>query len=111
MSERNSHVPVEEQSGVFAGLADGDRFPRYQCVCLDDEEETGCLCAPEERALRHIAAGHTASPMTPAQREWCRREIASIEGYSESDAEGTDAQVASTVLSAWVDYCRDKGML
>jgi hypothetical protein len=49
--------------------------------------------------------------MTPAERDWCRDEIARIEGYTEKDAEGDDADVARTVLSAWTDYCRDKGLL
>lgn len=49
--------------------------------------------------------------MTPAEREWCMQEITRVEGFSPSDAEGTDAEVASTVLNAWTTYCRDKGLL
>lgn len=84
-------------------------FPTYPCACYLGED--GCICQSEERALRHIAAGNTAEPMTAEQREWCKREIVSVEGYAEKDAEGADADVARTVLHAWVDYCRDKGLM
>jgi hypothetical protein len=67
-------------------------------------------CPNEERALRAISAGEYR-PMTPAEREWCKRQISAVEGYSEADAEGADADVARTVLCAWTDYCRDKGLL
>lgn len=78
--------------------------------CLGDGHD-GCVgCPKEERALREIIAGRYR-PMTPAEREYCKREIASVEGYSESDAEGSDADVANTVLHAWQDFCRDKGLL
>lgn len=83
--------------------------PEGQC-CLGPDRD-GCLgCPKEERALREIAAGQYR-PMTQAERDYCKREIAAVEGYSENDAEGADADVARTVLSAWTDYCRDKGML
>jgi hypothetical protein len=67
-------------------------------------------CPKEERALRAICAGQYRL-MTQAEREYCKRQIAAVEGYSEADAEGADADVARTVLRAWQDYCRDKGLL
>lgn len=75
--------------------------------CMDD---AFCQCGFQERALRAISAGQYR-PMTPAERDWCKQEIAAVEGYSEKDAEGDDANVARTVLHAWTDYCRDKGLL
>jgi hypothetical protein len=78
--------------------------------CLGNGSDECQYCPKEERALRSISAGQYR-PMTPAERDWCKREIARVEGYSEADAEGTDSNVASTVLRAWQDYCRDKGLL
>jgi hypothetical protein len=50
--------------------------------------------------------------MTPEQRAWCLDEIGSIEGYNRADYEGeTDGNLARTVLSAWLDLCRDKGLV
>jgi hypothetical protein len=50
--------------------------------------------------------------MTAQQREFCLAEIASVEGHSRADYEtATDADLAAETLSAWVDFCRDKGLL
>ena len=70
----------------------------------------GCMCGREERVLRAVIAGQYR-PLTSEERAWCTREIASVEGCSESDGEGSDADAARMVLNAWVDYCRDKGLL
>lgn len=78
--------------------------------CCQGPEAEGCACAREERALRAIIAGEYR-PMTQAERDWCRGEIVAVEGYNAKDAEGSDADVARTVLHAWTDYCRDKGLL
>jgi hypothetical protein len=97
-----TQVPPDE---LFTG-------PEAPC-CLGQipgESEDCPGCPKEERALRAIIAGQYR-PMTGAERDYCKREIAAVEGYSEADAEGSDADVARTVLSAWQDYCRDKGML
>ena len=83
-------------------------FPEYPCACYDDP--TQCVCGTQERALRNVIAGK-APPMTAEQRAWCREEITRVEGYDETDAEGDDERVARTVLSAWTDFCRDKGLL
>ena len=86
-----------------------NRFSDFvDCQCGDDLP--GCVCMPEEKALRAIMAGRYR-PMTQAERDWCRDEIASVEGYTAAHAEGSDADVARMVLNAWTDYCRDKGML
>lgn len=89
-------------------------FPEMPCACLieEDQRNGSCMCMQAERALRHIAAGN-GPPMTAEQRAWCIREVVSVEGYSESDAneQTTDKDLAHNVLCAWVDYCRDKGML
>jgi len=83
---------------------------RDSAPCCQGPEAEGCACAREERALRAIIAGEYRQ-MTQAERDWCRDEIARVEGYSEKDADGSDVDVAHTVLSAWTDYCRDKGLL
>lgn len=50
--------------------------------------------------------------MTPDQREWCLVEIESVEGFDRKQHEGSaDADLAREVLAAWLEYCRDKGML
>lgn len=90
-------------------------FPEVPCSCLceEDQRDGGCMCQNAERALRQIAAGNATKPMNHEQRAWCIREVVAVEGYSESDAnENTpDCELAHNVLCAWVDYCRDKGML
>jgi hypothetical protein len=81
------------------------------CLAEDISHELQCAgCPKEERALRAIIGG-SYRPMTQAERDYCKREITSVEGYTEADAEGTDADVARTVLNAWRDYARDKGLL
>ena len=51
-------------------------------------------------------------PMTPEQREWCLKEIDSVEGYDRKDFKTADDQrLASGVIWAWTDYAKDKGML
>jgi hypothetical protein len=79
-------------------------------ACCSGPGAPGCACGREERALRAICFKQYR-PMTPAEREWCKQEITRVEGYSPQDAEGTDAEVASVVLRAWADYCRDKGLM
>lgn len=83
-------------------------FPLLGCAC-GGMEDVGCICLREERYLRHVIGG--SQQLNPEQRAWCRDEIARVEGYTVADAEGTDEDVARTVLAAWTDYCRDKGML
>lgn len=80
------------------------------CMGTENGNQQCYGCPREERALHAIMAGRYRA-MTQAERDWCKRQIASVEGYSESDAEGSDADVARTVTHAWVDYCRDKGLL
>jgi len=71
-----------------------------------------CECAPSERALRAWSGGYAAAPMTVEQREWCLGEIGRVEGWTASDhTADTDADLARNVMSAWTDYCRDKGLL
>ena len=72
-----------------------------------------CGCPPMERALRGWARSDTAMPaMTAEQRQFCLDEIKQVEGYDVADwQDGSDHAVAATVLSAWLDYCRDKGLL
>lgn len=78
------------------------------CPCAMQD---GCLCNAEERVLRLCKAGKM-QPLTPDQREECLREIGSVEGYDRKDYESLpDADVASGVLHAWADFCRDKGLL
>lgn len=82
--------------------------PTVPCSCYRDRE---CECGQTERALRAWISGQHKEPMTPEQREYCLREIESVEGFSRAQFFGaTDAQLASGVLDAWLDYCRDKGL-
>lgn len=82
------------------------------CPC---NYEPHCLCVPAERVLRLYAFANkqtTMSPMTSEMREECLIEIDRVEGYSRKDYESSsDAHLANGVLHAWVDYCRDKGLI
>jgi len=80
------------------------------CWCYGDASD-GCACGPEEKALRIIAGGK-AGAMSAGDREWCLDEIAKVEGYSRADhLDEPDHLLANSVLSAWTDFCRDKGLL
>lgn len=73
-----------------------------------------CCCAPEERVLRAYSAQRYTGPMTPAQRAWCVDEAyrAGEGTYRREElAALSDEDLARTVLSAWVDYCRSQGLL
>lgn len=73
------------------------------CPC---DRPGGCVCPKEERLLR------AGGPFTEAQRQWCRNEILSVEGFFADLIDGVDDKtLGRTVLCAWVDYCRDKGLL
>jgi len=77
-----------------------------QCGFSDADPEDQCLCGKSERVLRAKA------PLTDEQREWCRKEIDRVEGHTRADYEAADdATLASGVLDAWTDYCRDKGLM
>ena len=72
----------------------------------------GCVCDPTERALRAWGWGIYDVPMTSEQREWALNEIGQVEGYNRADHEGDDDRMlARNVMSAWADFCRDKGLL
>lgn len=88
-------------------MTDEPSFPNYPCCMPGGSEE--CVCGLAERALRHIA--FAGLDMTTEQRDWCKQEVLAVEGYDERDVEVPDSQLASTVLRAWQDYCRDKGLL
>lgn len=101
-------------------LAVEHRFPQYPCLCVFEEESCLCGTESEERALRFIARGERGAryapcvplaPMSAEQRAWCIAEILSVEGYDKVAEDITDSELAETVLNAWTDYCRDKGML
>lgn len=89
------------------------------CHCYPEEERqardrgcTHCVCGESEKALRGWLNGRITTPMTPEQREWCYSEIDCIEAHDREDyVTGTDAELASGVLNAWGDYCKDKGLL
>ena len=87
-----------------------DQWPDAPC-CWPDYPG-GCICPPMEKALRAWKAGRYIAKMTPEQREACLTEIDKVEGYRRAEHETeSDGDLANTVLSAWVDYCRDKGMI
>lgn len=82
------------------------------CQCFGSEWT--CMCGPLERVLRIYAyqATHALPAMTPKQKEWCVNEIVYCsEGTTRRDVEGgDDQQLARAVLSAWLDFARDKGL-
>lgn len=97
--------------GMIKGVFEGISVP----CCWDGTENANepCVCGADERILRAYA-GMTRNlpPMTPVQREWCLDEIGQIEGYERKEHEqDPDYLLASTVLHAWTDFCRDKGLL
>lgn len=73
----------------------------------------GCACAPMERALRAWSGGYEGIPaMTAEQRNACLDEIGQVEGWIRSEhADLSDGDLARNVLSAWMDFCRDKGLI
>lgn len=89
------------------------------CHCYPQEEQeanakggTHCVCGDTEKALRGWLNGRITTPMTPEQREWCYNEIDAVEAHDRADFEsGTDAELALGVLTAWQDYCQDKGLM
>jgi hypothetical protein len=103
-----------KRSAYGLAVSAGDVFPAVEymdCICLSpaEQEESGCMCSLEERALRHCIARRTT--LTAEQRKYCHDQIVAVEGYNESDTQGSDSDLAHTVLRAWMDFCRDKGML
>lgn len=77
-----------------------------------DLEADLCVCLYSERALRGFMERRPGTPvaMTLEQREWCLSQIEQVEGYDRRQYEDdSDRDLASTVLSAWTDYARDKG--
>lgn len=85
-------------------------WPKAPCCTGRPDED--CLCPTNERALRGWMDGHLSMPMTNEQREYCLQEIASVEGYDASEyRDDTDADLARATIGAWIDYCRDKGLL
>lgn len=96
---------TEVKVDVFEGLE------TVQCCYAGSGEH--CVCPHSERILRAFADHALSLPnMTQQQREWCLNEIGSVEGYERGDyANCSDSDLAITVLHAWTDYCRDKGLL
>lgn len=90
-------------------------FPVCPCQCVEAcnaMNESHCMCPPVERALRGYISNGQSRPMSPEEREWCLQEIDNVEGHSRNDhANETDSDLARGVMSAWVDYCQDKGMM
>lgn len=84
------------------------------CQCFLYATHGDCVCGTTEKALRAWCnpIGVKTNPMTAPQREWCLSEIDSVEDYRREDyATMPDELVANGVLVAWMDYCRDKGLL
>lgn len=83
------------------------------CKCFNDRRS--CLCQDGERALHHYAAKNTLPPMTPEQRAWCLAEVRSVEGMDSETREledgADDNTYAHYTLRAWIEYCRDKGLI
>lgn len=96
--------------GMVKNVFEGISAP---CCWEGTQEEGSCVCGADERVLRAYCDSSRSLPaMTPNQREWCLDEIGQIEGYERSEHEqDSDSDLARTVLHAWTDYCRDKGLL
>jgi hypothetical protein len=87
---------------------EGPEFPGYPC-CRAVVEES-CVCGNQERALRYLASGAAAAPLTQAQREWCRSQLQSVEGYVPVETWASDSELASHVLRAWADSAGEQGI-
>jgi hypothetical protein len=87
-------------------------FTGIKVPCCGGPDE-GCVCGGDERVLRAYNRGQRGlEPMTQDQRQWCLDEIRQVEGYDIKDyMQYSDADLANGVLSAWTDYCRDKGLI
>ena len=86
--------------------------PTVGCCDADMIADGHCACGPTERVLRAWMAERAPVPMTPEQREWALDQINQVEGFNRADHETeTDGQLARTVISAWTDFCRDKGLM
>lgn len=84
-------------------------WPVAKCCTGEDKY---CVCPDMERALRGWKRGEALPAMTDEQRQTCLCEIGRVEGYSVADhADDSDADLSGAVLGAWVDYCRDKGLM
>ena len=83
------------------------------CPCYQDP--TWCVCTATERVLRLYASTtpHTLPPLTEDQRAACVAEIVQFsEGARrENHAGDTDQVLCKSVLFAYQEYCRDKGLL
>lgn len=89
-------------------------WPTTDYCCIPEEVACAadCMCGRDERALRAYVDGKIVVPMTDSQRAFCLNEIGTVEGYDAKEHRGdSDVELARTVLSAWTDYCRDKGLL
>ena len=85
-------------------------FPDMSVPCCMEGGE--CVCGSEERILRgYMRQEPGLQPMTAEQRAWCIDEIGKVEGYDDDYSGLPDFDLAQIVMNAWVDYCRDKGML
>lgn len=84
-------------------------LPEVACQCWSEDQlgdGVWCECGDEERVLR------AGAPLTSAQRIWCLEEIAAVEGYDAAQySMSSDKELGAAVLSAWTDYCRDKGLM
>lgn len=91
--------------------------PHILCVCMSAADfcDYGCVCDPAERYLRHLASGRNGDRiMTEEQKAWCVAEIRACgDATNQPDHfdDYDDRAMAMSVLSAWSDYARDKGLI
>ncbi|ACL58504.1 hypothetical protein [Methylobacterium nodulans] len=92
----------------------GDSLP-CRCPGMGYDPDLGldlCACIAAEKALRAYRDRRHLPPMTDEQRAWCLSEIERAEGYERAcHASETDNELAGTVLCAWLDFARDKGLV
>lgn len=83
--------------------------PLLECATCEFSDR----CIGEEAALRHFTYKLEGFPaMTQEQRDWCLAEISAVEGWdSRYHVDEDDASLAGSVLHAWADYARDKGLM
>ena len=80
----------------------------YERSEFSRERPAGHLLSEYELDL----ARQGSRPLTIEERLWCLDEIEKVEGYERGEYEHvSDRNLAENVFSAWLDYCRDKGLI
>lgn len=99
-----TQLALSKEMGVSESTISGVWLRKYH----NDNRITNYWTAEQDELLLRM----WNIALAPEQREWCLNEIGRVEGYDRKDHEhSTDEDLKHTVLCAWVDYCRDKGLM